>query len=64
MDPNGTELDRISGWDGNKEKFSETLKDYLQGIGTLKALLAEGDYTAAVKVMETAVDLNPEIEDF
>ncbi len=41
MDPDGTELDRISGWDGDKGKFSETLKDYLQGIGTLKALLAE-----------------------
>lgn len=52
IDPDGTELDRISGWDGNKENFSETLKDYLQGIGTLKALLAE------LKSDQSNVELN------
>ena len=41
IDTDGTELDRISGWDGDKENFTATLKDYLQGKGTFKAMLAE-----------------------
>lgn len=39
--PDGNEVDRISGWDGNTQNFLATLKAYLAGEGTLKSLLTQ-----------------------
>ena len=38
--PDGTEIDRINGFDGDAEKFLTGLKDYLAGNNTLGAAIA------------------------
>ena len=41
IESDGTEIDRIVGFDGDRDKFFQTLKDYAQGKNTLSALQSE-----------------------
>jgi len=52
LDPSGTEIDRICGFDGKKEAYFEILSDYAAGKNTLVKMLSE------VKKFPDGIDIN------
>lgn len=55
IDQNGEEIDRVVGFDGNKEEWMQTLKDYMEGKNTLQ------DYLARLETESDNVKLNYEL---
>jgi len=41
LNPDGTEIDRIFGWDGKKQKYFQTLVDYTNGKNTIRDILSQ-----------------------
>jgi len=55
VNQNGEEIDRLVGFDGNKEEWMQTLKDYLEGKNTLQ------DYLSRLETEGDDVNLNYEL---
>ena len=52
VDQSGEEIDRLVGFDGNKEEWVQTLKNYMEGKNTLQ------DYLSRLETESTNVELN------
>jgi len=55
FDQNGEEIDRLVGFDGNKDEYFQTLQNYLEGKNTLK------DYLSRIETESDNVELNYEM---
>jgi thioredoxin-related protein len=55
LDQNGEEIDRLVGFDGKKDNYFQTLKDYLEGKNTLK------DYLSRIENESDNIELNYDI---